>query len=66
MRVSGDSMRGVGIFSGDTLIVDKSINPKNTSIILCVLDGEFLVKKLNINNNSTNLVSANKNMNQLL
>ena len=60
VRVSGDSMRGVGIFSGDTLIVDKSINPKNTSIILCVLDGEFLVKKLNINNNSTNLVSANK------
>ena len=60
VRVSGDSMRGVGIFSGDTLIVDKSINPKNTSIILCVLDGEFLVKKLNINNNSTNLVSVNK------
>ena len=60
VRVSGDSMRGVGIFSGDILIVDKSINPKNTSIILCVLDGEFLVKKLNINNNSTNLVSANK------
>ena len=60
VRVSGDSMRGAGIFSGDTLIVDKSINPKNTSIILCVLDGEFLVKKLNINNNSTNLVSANK------
>jgi len=60
VRVSGDSMCGAGIFSGDTLIVDKSINPKNTSIILCVLDGEFLVKKLNINNNSTNLVSANK------
>ena len=60
VRVSGDSMCGAGIFSGDTLIVDKSINPKNTSIILCVLDGEFLVKKLNINNNSTSLVSVNK------
>ncbi len=60
VRVSGDSMREVGIFSGDTLIIDKSINPKNSNIILCVLDGEFLVKKLNLDDNSTSLVSANK------
>ena len=60
VRVSGDSMRGVGIFSGDTLIVDKSSNPKNNSIVLCILDGDFLVKKLNISTNSTNLISANK------
>ena len=53
-------MSGVGIFSGDTLIVDKSSNPKNNSIVLCILDGDFLVKKLNISTNSTNLISANK------
>jgi len=60
VKVSGDSMSGVGIFSGDTLIVDKSSNPKNNSIVLCILDGDFLVKKLNISTNSTNLISANK------
>ena len=61
IRVSGDSMKNIGIFSGDILIVDKSINPRNNHIVLCTLDGQFLVKKLSIKNNSIKLISENKN-----
>tara|TARA_B100001250_G_scaffold414482_1_gene453147 strand:+ start:3908 stop:4306 length:399 start_codon:yes stop_codon:yes gene_type:complete len=61
ITVSGDSMKDVGIFSGDMLIVDKSINPRNNHVILCTLDGQFLVKKLYRIKNSIKLISENKN-----
>ncbi len=46
IRVEGDSMQGVGIFNGDILIVDRSLNAKPRDIIVAVVDGEFLVKRL--------------------
>lgn len=61
IKVSGDSMKNIGIFSGDILIVDKSINPRNNHIVLCTLDGQFLVKKLSMTKNSIKLISENKN-----
>lgn len=45
MRVEGDSMRGCGIFTGDLLIVDRSLDPVDGSVIIAVLDGEFTVKR---------------------
>jgi DNA polymerase V len=45
VRVSGNSMIRAGIFSGDILIVDKSLNPKQDSIIVAILNGEFTVKR---------------------
>jgi len=46
VQVSGDSMTGAGIFDGDLLVVDRSLEPKNKSIIVAVLDGELTVKRL--------------------
>ena len=46
VRVSGDSMIGAGIFDQDILIVDRSLEPRNRSVIIAVLDGEVLVKRL--------------------
>jgi DNA polymerase V len=46
VRVKGDSMIGTGINSGDILIVDRSIEAKNRSIIVAVVNGEFTVKRL--------------------
>ena len=46
VRATGDSMTGVGIFSGDILIVDRSLQPKHGAIIIAVLDGELTVKRL--------------------
>jgi len=46
VRVTGDSMTGAGINSGDILIVDRSVAALNKSIIVAVLNGEFTVKRL--------------------
>jgi DNA polymerase V len=45
VRALGDSMINAGIFSGDILIVDKSITPSNKNIVVAILNGEFTVKR---------------------
>ena len=39
-------MTGVGIFSGDILIVDRSVQAKHGSIIIAVINAELTVKRL--------------------
>ena len=56
-RVSGSSMVGVGIFDGDLLIVDRSIEPQQGSIIVAVVDGKMTCKILDIH--SRQLRSSN-------
>ena len=46
MRVSGDSMRGFGIFDGDLLVVDRTLPAAHGCVVIAVLDGEFTVKQL--------------------
>jgi DNA polymerase V len=46
IRVVGDSMNGAGIFSGDLLIVDKSLKASSGKIVVALLNGEFTVKRL--------------------
>ena len=46
VRVEGDSMEDEGIRSGDLLIVDRSIPPRDNMIVVAVLYGEFTVKRL--------------------
>lgn len=45
-RVRGNSMIGVGIFDGDTIIVDRSIDAKHNHIVLAVIDDDFTIKRL--------------------
>lgn len=56
-RVSGDSMREVGISSGDLLIVDRSRTPQNGSVVVANVDGEFTCKILDTHNRR--LIAAN-------
>ncbi len=58
--VKGDSMIDDGIYSGDIMIVDKSLNPKSNDIIIAVINGDFTVKKLYKKNNKLFLIPANK------
>ena len=44
-RVKGDSMVGAGIYEGDTLLVDRSLDPKHLCIVLALLNNEFTVKR---------------------
>lgn len=47
-RVKGYSMKDAGIEDNDVLIIDKSLEPKNGSVAVCFLDGEFTVKRISI------------------
>lgn len=46
VRVEGDSMEGAGIFSGDVLVIDRSLTPQNQSIVVAAVYGELVVKRL--------------------
>ncbi len=45
-RMNSDAMIDAGIHSGDVLIVDRSIKAVNGKIIVAILNGELLVRKL--------------------
>ena len=46
LRASGNSMEGAGIFDGDLLVVDRSIEATHNRIVIAALDGELTVKRL--------------------
>lgn len=48
VRASGNSMVGAGIFSGDELLVDRSLTPRDGDVVVAVLDGELTVKRLHV------------------
>lgn len=56
-KADGHSMQGVGIFSGDILIVDRHVTAKDSDVIVANLNGEFICKILDITQRL--LVSAN-------
>ena len=61
VKVNGSSMDGVGIHSGDVLIVDKAESVQNNSIVLAVIDNEFTVKSIKKNAGKLYLNPANDN-----
>lgn len=60
IRVEGDSMQDAGIASGDILVVDKALAPKNGDIVVAAIDGEFTVKYLKHTAQGVWLVAANE------
>lgn len=61
VRVEGDSMEGAGIFSSDVLVVDRSVGARDTSIVVAALNGEMVVKRLQIQKGIKKLISENNN-----
>lgn len=59
VRVKGESMKDANITTGDILVVDRSLNASNGSIVIAILNGEFTVKRLQIEKNTFFLVPAN-------
>ena len=59
VRVSGDSMIGAGIHHDDLLVVDRSKEPKNKSIVLANVNGEFTVKRYTCRNSRIVLKAEN-------
>jgi DNA polymerase V len=60
VRVAGDSMEGAGIFNGDILVVDRSVTPKDGSIVVAAVYGELVVKRLQKYPNKAVLISENE------
>lgn len=56
MKVCGGSMINAGIFDGDIVIVDRSINPKNGTIVIAVIDGEMLIRRMEKTINKMRLI----------
>jgi len=48
IRVSGQSMRGSWIRDDDIAVVDCSLTPKRGAIVVAVLDGNMLIKQLDV------------------
>jgi len=46
VRVTGDSMIGAGIHPGDLLLVDRSLEPRSSRVVIAVVNGELTVKRL--------------------
>jgi DNA polymerase V len=46
VRADGDSMEGAGIFSGDIVVVDRSLTPQDGTVVLALLNGEFTLKRI--------------------
>ena len=64
--VKGDSMIDSGIFDGDLLIVDRSLEVKSNSVVVAVIDGEFTVKKIKKDSGNLYLIPQNKKYKPIL
>ena len=66
VKVEGDSMEGARIFSGDILVVDRSIAPTSGKIVVAAVYGEMVVKRLRITSQGTQLVSEQEGYEPIL
>jgi len=58
-RVDGQSMQGAGLDDGDLLVIDRSQEPENGKIAVCFIDGEFTVKRLEVEDDCVYLIPEN-------
>ena len=52
-------MIDIGIYEGDSLLIDRSIEPRHGNIVLAVLNSEFTVKRLHRTRNGIELLPEN-------
>lgn len=65
VRMSGDSMLQAGIHSRDLLIVDRSLDPKQGSIVLATLQGEFVVRRIRFSRDRIRLCPGNPDFSEI-
>jgi DNA polymerase V len=57
----GNSLIGAGINNKDLLIIDKSLEPTDGKIAVCIIDGEFTAKRLKVLDKEIWLMPENEN-----
>ena len=60
MRVNSDAMAAHEIHLGDVVIVDRSLKAENGKVIIANVDGELLIRKLEMNEGKGKLVASKK------
>ncbi len=59
LRVKGDSMINAGIHDSDIIVVDRSLEAVNRSVVVAVIDGDLTVKRLVLRNDVAELHAEN-------
>ena len=61
MRFEGEPMLESGLQHGDLLIVDRSVEPTDSKIVVAAIDGELVVRRVKQNRRQLWLLSENPN-----
>ena len=59
VRAQGESMLGAGIHPNDILVVDRSLEPVSGKVVICAINGELTVKRLERVNDQWQLKAEN-------
>lgn len=65
MRVGGKSMQDSGIYEGDIVVVDRSLDPKDKDIVVAVVNGSFTLKILELYAGKPVLAPSNKDFSSI-
>jgi DNA polymerase V len=61
-QISGESMRGAGIFDRDLAVVDRSLKAGHESVVVAVVGGQMSIKRLVIEGNRARLAFDNADL----
>jgi len=59
VKASGDSLTGIGILSGDFLVVDRSRTPRQDDVVIALVDGSFTAKRYDAKEGRIRLMPSN-------
>lgn len=65
-KVIGNSMEEEGIYPGDILVVDRSLEPEQGDLVVCSINGDFTVKRIRIENDHAWLIASNQTFKPML
>lgn len=65
-RVKGNSLKNAGIYNGDLLVIDRSVEPTNGKIAVCYIDGNFTAKRLKVTKKEIWLIPENEDYEPIL
>lgn len=57
-RAKGHALTEMGIAHGDLLIIDRNLSVKDGGIVACFLDGEYLIRRIQLDGNCCWLLGA--------
>ena len=60
IRVKGDSMQDAGILEGDLVVVEKVATAKRGDVVVAIVDGQFTLKRLDVERGEFILKPENK------